>query len=70
MRTTKINEVSKMDVKIGKMHRELAKLYEERARIMQKVRTTKFVDASEIDFPSDVMNELAQEVSSRGKKAK
>ncbi len=74
MRSTQLKQVSQMDVQIGKMHRELAKLYEERARMMQNVPQVKEVRtfksaASEIDFPDEIIEELVNEEKPR-KKAK
>lgn len=57
-------EVSKMDVQIGKMHRELAKLYEERAHLMQK-KLMNAATTSDIDFPDDIIEELAREKQPR-----
>ncbi len=50
-----------MDLRIGKMHRELATLYEERARAMQAARLRDANSASDLDFDPEVIDELAQE---------
>jgi hypothetical protein len=69
MRNITAKKVSQMDVQIGKMHRELAKLYEERAKLMQSQKIS-YSTTSDIDFPTDMIDELVKEgkKASRGKK--
>ena len=66
MRNTVAKKVSQMDMQIGKMHRELAKLYEERAQLMQTQKTS-YKTTSDIDFPVDIIEELAKEEQSTKK---
>lgn len=73
MHSTITRQVSKMDVQIGKKHRELAQLYEQRAKLMQKgfVKQSTY-SISDIDFSDSIMDELAKEIETkpRAKKTK